>query len=789
MKKIITLILAALTCFSVVMTGCNNATGGTGDGSGSSEVKYYVYEDGKQYNDGIGEYDIPNKLETKTDYDKSVFYRNDIVGMAADPFALYCDDKTNEEDYDYYFLFGTTGNAIFNCFKSKDLISWEPESPAYAWPQGSWQSKDTWAPEVVYDPDADRAFYGVDDESVYGGRGTGCYFIVCSASGKAEYQYWTNQRALYKLDLAVAAQPQGPYRQWTGVEKGAVINGVDYGTEAGILAGYTYQDGTNLQYFDSTNTKKVARENDEVTIDDHWWNPAAARASLSFQWENRHLAGNYVLNGQAVPKGTEGATWVPEGAKYMVTDEGIADFACIDPNPWVDPVSGKKVIFLTRDMPHSSIGNNSDEFGKIFRGTCIYAVEMLNGDWAQPDYSTLTRISRTGFNFISDAARDQYIEDVEAYDPTLYPLGTSEKVENIPEMGLSTVEERIRPNQGNNINEGTQMLYNPDTGLYYLTFSMGSYTNDTYTVIQVVSYSLFGPYRKLEVGEGGHLLSTDNGKAMDNLSGPGHHTMVTLYDEEKGREPELIMLYHKHADMRVGGGRRGACVDRVAWVRNNNGLLVMHINGPTTYMQPRLYSTGETDYDNLALYEDTTITVSEPDKIVDDVHGVQNLNDNVIAVHTEYVDEDWQIPVEPYIHEFETTAQQVTVTVDLGAYYPVVAYMLYNSRQFTKMFKSYDYVNEADGKTYKWNDIVRVEMDIYKDGKKGIAVFEGLEFYTDFALFATGDKIRPGAAASAVFAEIAVKQIRFTIYNNNASGILALSEIAVLGKPSPVDVA
>ena len=785
MKKIITLILAALTCFSVVMTGCDGIGGSTGGSSSGKE--YVVYEDGKQYNDGIGEYDIPNKLETTSDYDKSVFYRNDIVAMAADPFAIYCDDRTNEEDFDHYFLFGTTGNGIFNCFKSKDLISWNPESPAYIWPQGSWHNKDTWAPEVVYDADADRAFYGVDDASVYGGRGTGCYFIVCSASPKAEYSYWKDTGATYRLDVAVAAQPQGPYKQWTGVERGAVINGVDYGTEEGIKAGYTYQDGTNIQFIDYSNTNKVARENDEVTIDDIWWNPAAARASLSFQWENRHLAGNYVLNGQAVPKGTEGATWVPEGAAYMVYDEGSYDFSCIDPNPWTDPISGKKVIFLTRDMPAGSFRNLKDDQDRfLFKGTHIYAVEMLDGDWAQPDYSTLTRISRTLYNFISDEARDAYIEDAQEYDPSLYPLGTSEQVENIPEMGLSTVEERIRPGQANNINEGTQMLYNPDTGLYYLTFSMGSYTNDTYTVIQVISYNLFGPYRKLEVGEGGHLLSTDNGTAMDNLSGPGHHTMVTLYDEDMGREPELIMLYHKHADMRVGGGRRGACVDRVAWVRNNNGLLVMHVNGPTTYMQPRLYSTGETDYDNLALYEDTTITVSEPDKIVDDVHGVQNLNDNVIAVHTEYVGETWQDPVEPYIHEFETKAQKVTVTVDLGAYYPVVAYMLYNSRQYEKAFKSFDY--ESNGATVKWNDIQRVEMDIYKDGKKAVAVFEGLEFYTDFCLFSTGTDIRPGAAASAVFAEIAVKQIRFTVYNSNESGILALSEIAVLGKPSPVEV-
>jgi hypothetical protein len=47
-------------------------------------------------------------------------------------------------------LFGTTGNAVYNCFKSKDAVSWEPESGAFVWPTGGWQYDCTWAPEVIY---------------------------------------------------------------------------------------------------------------------------------------------------------------------------------------------------------------------------------------------------------------------------------------------------------------------------------------------------------------------------------------------------------------------------------------------------------------------------------------------------------------------------------------------------------------------------------------------------------------------------------------------------------------
>ena len=786
MKKIITLILAAITCFSVVMTGCDMG-GGNGAGNGSSGDNYLVYEDGVTYNDGIGEYDTGTMTETKSDYDRSVFYRNDIVAMTADPFVLYCTDETNEQDYDHYFLFGTTTWATFNCFKSKDLVSWEPESVAYMWPKGGWQGADTWAPEVVYDPDASREFYGVDDKDVYGDRGTGVYFMFCSASAKADFLYWTDDKKddgnSYKLDLAVAAQPQGPYKQWTGVEKGTEINGVDYGTEAGIKDGYTYTNDINVPYVDYDNTVKVARDNNEVTLDDSWWNPAAARASLSFQWENKHLAGNYVKDGVAVSKETEGATWVPEEAKYMVIDEGLyCSFSCIDPNPYIDPNTGEKILFLTRDYPNSKLLAQTDEYGMVYRGSAIYAVKMLNDDWAQVDYSTITRLTRTGFNFISGAARDAYMADVAE--------GTAESVENIPAMGPSSTEDRLIVElEGSNrvdnyINEGPQVTYNPDNGLYYLTFSAGRYKINCYSVIQCVSYNLFGPYRKLEVGEGGYLLTTDNGKATDAVSGPGHHTLLNVYDNEAGREPELFMVYHKHRSIVDQGATRGACIDRVVWVKNSNGLDVMHTNGPTTYMQPRIYATGETEYDNLAVYPGTTITVSDPDKIVDLAHGVQNLNDNVLAIHSEYEDEDWEIPVEPFIHEFETTAENLTITVDLGAYYPVVAYMLYNSRQLEKAFTSKDYDD------FGWfNDIQRVEMDIYKDGKKAIAVFEGLEFYRDFCLFTSEEDIRPGSAASAVFAEIAVKQIRFTVVNTTMSGILAISEVAVLGKPEAVEIA
>ena len=47
---------------------------------------------------------------------------------------------------------------------------------------------------------------------------------------------------------------------------------------------------------------------------------------------------------------------------------------------------------------------------------------------------------------------------------------------------------------------------------------------------------------------------------------------------------------------------------RVYWVKNNQGMTVLHTNGPTTAIQPNFYGTGSTEYDNII--SDATITTS-----------------------------------------------------------------------------------------------------------------------------------------------------------------------------------
>ena len=115
--------------------------------------------------------------ETKSDYNKEIFYRNDKQTGIADPFVL---DNTKIDGY--YYMYGTEGSLF--CYRSVDLMDWEPVGNALANYffnedgtrsedlKSTWQ--DIWAPEVVYDEDTQEYYMffsatPVEDTSVVAG--------------------------------------------------------------------------------------------------------------------------------------------------------------------------------------------------------------------------------------------------------------------------------------------------------------------------------------------------------------------------------------------------------------------------------------------------------------------------------------------------------------------------------------------------------------------------------------------------------------------------------------------
>lgn len=139
-KRLVTVGLAMMTAITLLIAGC-------GEGKNYIEMSYYdetSYEEGADY----------------STINENLFYRNERKVDVADPCVVYVDDE-NDTDYGSYYLYGTTGNTGFFCWKSDDLVNWEGVGYALLYrdlttPKGKAVSVDSWAPEVIYDGEADK---------------------------------------------------------------------------------------------------------------------------------------------------------------------------------------------------------------------------------------------------------------------------------------------------------------------------------------------------------------------------------------------------------------------------------------------------------------------------------------------------------------------------------------------------------------------------------------------------------------------------------------------------------
>lgn len=139
-KRIVSVGLAVLAAVTLLAAGC-------GEGKNYIKMSYY---DEASYADG----------EDYSTINENLFYRNERKVDVADPCVVYVGDE-NDADYGTYYLYGTTGNTGFFCWKSDDLVNWEGVGYALLYrdlttPEGKTVSIDSWAPEVIYDGDADK---------------------------------------------------------------------------------------------------------------------------------------------------------------------------------------------------------------------------------------------------------------------------------------------------------------------------------------------------------------------------------------------------------------------------------------------------------------------------------------------------------------------------------------------------------------------------------------------------------------------------------------------------------
>ena len=406
-----------------------------------------------------------------------------------------------------------------------------------------------------------------------------------------------------------------------------------------------------------------------------------------------HYFAKYLLFDPTEYKAFSDANGGYRGAGYGGFEGGI------DPHPYVDE-NGDKWLFWV-----DSTGSDR-----------ICCVKMNN--WLQPDWSTAKAVVYHGYYTVEDWKAAQNGEHVE----------------------LVSYE-----SQETTINEGPHVVQH--NGKYYLTFSIGAYSNNSYQVAQAVADNINGPYRKLTLEEGGILISGELSGSQE-VSGPGHHGFVTVGEQ-------MFMIYHRHNDVFVAGGARNSAVDEVKWItikdNSGNDLDVMYVNGPTVSVQPKIEAYA--DYVNIA----DKATVSGGD-------NAAYLTDGLLSIYKYHNDTFGQ-----YIQE-TMIDKTTTFTFDFAEAQTVRGVMVYNSKyEFTAFQK-----------------IARMEFVCVENGEEVIRYIENVEFSSEY--FEANDYdgtiyyITPGAAAYAEFNELNVKSIRITIDVPAGQDGVGISEIRILGK-------
>ncbi len=633
------------------------------------EMSYYdecTYEEGSQ----------------RANINENLFYTNEQVlnktVRGADPGVMQITDK-NDPDYGKFVLTVTSGSYSFIGYISSDLVNWEPLGMIMQADDDNTTDKskvlyqNTWAPEMTYDEE-DGKYY--------------LFFNAAPCNTPSITGYKNNSgvtNSVFKKEytnipyVAVSDSFRGPFEL------------IDHADE------YKYTDGTPMKTGNGEITAKAATpaiEHPEITDN-----------AMGYAYFLRYSAFDPYQIWNAIV--TSSDPYVREIADYEPTKL----LRAIDLHAFVAPNGDKYLYFVCNKDGTLSDNNN----------TYIMGIKM--NSWTNPDYSTLTRLTRYGYYEVDD------IDD--GSEPATY-----EK-------------------QDAHINEGPWMIEH--NGKFYLTFSANGYGSTYYKVIQAVSDSPLGKFRKLTEEEGGVVLGAD---AIDTISGPGHHALVQVGDD-------LYIVYHKHDDVLKGGNSRHVAMNQIKWVnikdKGGNDLEVMYANGPTD-KTVQLLPDFATDYTNIASRAKITATnLSGESK-------AEYLTDGLIPIMTG-VNAAF---MNTYVKEAEFT-DDTTITLTFDDYTTVKGIMIYNSQWIENAFY----------------DIERIEFSYKEDNRKRVKVIDNLEF--DWKANSNQEfSMNPAGAAIAEFEEIEVKEIRIQVkpatteqvalHDNSQEAQLAIGDIVVIGR-------
>ncbi len=384
-----------------------------------------------------------------------------------------------------------------------------------------------------------------------------------------------------------------------------------------------------------------------------------------------------VLDFSKIPQGTKiDESW--QKGDVLKSGELPGYMKVIDASPFIDE-DGEKYLYFVQDLGDK-------------HSTSAIAVIKMNDDWT-PDYTQLKKLTAA-----------QQIDLDTAADTAL--------------------------NEGS-VNEAPFMTKHD--GKYYLTFSVHSYTETSYSVRIAVGDSPMGPFKKLTQDEGGYLLS----RAGMWASGTGHHSFVTA-------NGATFIVYHAHTDRRLGGSARAIAFDEVVWIQNGSGLTIPHVNGPTYSIMPLI----TTEWKNIA--GDATVRSNGTAEGSD----VKYLTDGVVRLHDE-----------SFISEYEIATSAVEITLTFDDYREIAGLFLFNGDSYERSV---------------W-EISKVEFE-FKDGNvTGTAYTDKLEYDYD-RYYPGGEYYVKGGTFALEFKPMLVKSIKITLPRAPEEEERALSEIMVLGK-------
>lgn len=372
----------------------------------------------------------------------------------------------------------------------------------------------------------------------------------------------------------------------------------------------------------------------------------------------------------------------------------------IDPHPYIDPATGTKYLYFVNNGTTNAIS----------------VMEMEN--WLKPKYDTLTDVIRYSYYTVDDYHNNS---------------NTAEQV----------------PFETCGVNEGPFMYYNSENGIYYLTYSVGGYGDNSYQVAQAVSKSATGPFTKLTEDQNGCFLS-GGFQGSEEVSGTGHHSFITSGGQ-------LYVVYHRHDDFVAGGAARNPAIDEIKFIdsvdKDGKPLKVMYANGPSSTVQPMIK--GMSEYSNIA--EQCTVTGGE----IKSGSSLKYLNDGLLSSYDFENETTIKAISETYI------TKESTFEFDFKGTREIVSVLAYNSKEGKTAFTEIKRIeiDGEDGKTYVISDIAVPESYFKRSG------FDNSITY-----------VSPCSAAFAEFKAIKAKKVRVVIDVPEGHDSIGISEIRILGK-------